>query len=107
MVHETAKSTPLNCLRNSLTSVLLPEPEGAEIIKRIPATYRYSLPPKLRSRSLSTVSLFTVHCSLFTVHYPLPSLQVLNLFPSLLDLRLHRQPQFGNARAFPAHPACL
>jgi hypothetical protein len=25
-------------LRNSLTSVLLPEPEGAEMMKRIPAT---------------------------------------------------------------------
>jgi hypothetical protein len=29
---------PLSCLRTSLTSVLLPEPEGAEMMKRIPAT---------------------------------------------------------------------
>src|ERR1039457_4792865 len=42
VVHETAKSTPLSCLRSSLASVLLPEPEGAEIIKRIPATLRLS-----------------------------------------------------------------
>src|ERR1035438_8652531 len=42
VVQETAKSTPLSCLRSSLTSVLLPEPEGAEMIKRIPATFRLS-----------------------------------------------------------------
>ena len=36
------ESTPLTCLRTSLTSVLLPEPEGAEIIKRIPATFSLS-----------------------------------------------------------------
>ena len=30
------------CLRNSLTSVLLPEPEGAEMMKRMPATIRLS-----------------------------------------------------------------
>jgi hypothetical protein len=34
-----AKSTPLTCLRSSLTSVLLPEPEGAEMMNRIPATF--------------------------------------------------------------------
>ena len=33
VVQETAKSTPLTCLRSSLTSVLLPEPEGAEMMK--------------------------------------------------------------------------
>src|SRR6476660_2856125 len=38
VVHEIEKSTPITCLRSSLTSVLLPEPDGAEIIKRIPAT---------------------------------------------------------------------
>ena len=43
VVHETAKSTPLTCLRSSLTSVLLPEPEGAEMINRIPATSALSL----------------------------------------------------------------
>jgi hypothetical protein len=43
VVHETEKSTPMTCLRNSLTSVLLPEPEGAEMMKRIPATVRFFL----------------------------------------------------------------
>src|SRR5580658_1687401 len=42
VVHETAKSTPLTCLRSSLTSVLLPEPEGAEMMKRIPANVQAS-----------------------------------------------------------------
>jgi hypothetical protein len=38
-----AKSTPLTCLRSSLTSVLLPEPEGAEMMNRIPATFLFFL----------------------------------------------------------------
>jgi hypothetical protein len=34
---------PRSCLRTSLTIVLLPEPEGAEMMKRIPANVRWSL----------------------------------------------------------------
>src|ERR1035438_5278671 len=37
VVQETENSMPVNCLRTSLTSVLLPEPEGAEMMKRMPA----------------------------------------------------------------------
>src|SRR3569833_3431492 len=39
VVHEIEKSTSFTCLRNSLTSVLLPEPDGAKIMNKIPATY--------------------------------------------------------------------
>ena len=38
VVQEIEKSTPMTCLRSSLTSVLLPDPEGAEMMNRIPAT---------------------------------------------------------------------
>src|ERR1035441_5627552 len=51
VVHETENSIPLSCLRTSLTSVLFPEPEGAEMMKRMPATLT---PP---SRSLSNKML--------------------------------------------------
>ena len=87
MVHETAKSTPLTCLRSSLTSVLLPEPDGAEMMNKMPATY---------SRSLSISYLR--FCSLFSV-----LLHVLNLLAGLFNLRFHGQAQLRNARSLPAY----
>ena len=33
--------------------------------------------------------------------------RVLNLLASFLDIRLHSQPKFGDARAFSAHPTGL
>src|SRR6202167_1075052 len=91
VVHEIAKSMPPTCLRNSLTSVLLPEPDGAEMINRMPATY---LDPSLSGIFVS------VACPL--VPSAPASFHVLNLFPRLLDLCFHGQPQLGNPRAFPA-----
>jgi hypothetical protein len=48
VVHDIEKSTSFTCLRNSLTSVLLPEPDGAEIINSIPATYLFSPKKSIR-----------------------------------------------------------
>jgi len=66
-------------VRSCVTNVDFPEPEGAEIIKSMPAI-----------RKLHLVDPVFVRY----VHYFL--LQILNLLPSFLDLCLHLQPQLGN-----------
>src|ERR1700691_5567344 len=76
VVHEMEKSTPLTCLRSSLTRVLLPEPEGAEMIKSIPANL-----------IVPFVFLWTLLQLLF---------HVLNLFARFFDFSFHRQSQLGN-----------
>src|SRR5690242_17548227 len=76
VVYEMEKSSPSTSVRSWLTSVDFPEPEGAEIIKSMPA-----IRPRTRcSRG---------RCLL----------QILNLLPSLLDLRLHLESKLGNAQA--------
>ena len=85
VVHEIEKSTLLTCLRSSLTSVLFPDPDGAEIINKIPATLDASLPHLISYNSF----------------------HVLYLLASLFDLRLHRQAQFRDTRTFTTHPAGL
>ena len=52
VVQEMAKSTPLTCLRSSLTSVLLPEPDGAEMMKRMPATLSFDVLPSCCRKSI-------------------------------------------------------
>jgi len=105
-----ANSTPATCLRNSLTSVLLPEPEGAEMIKRIPATFFFllgsnekscplvSLSPQQRTKANSLASFISYSLALF---------HVLNLFAGFFDLCLHGQAQFGNAGPLAAYAAGL
>ena len=81
------KSTPLTCLRSSLTRVLLPEPDGAEMIKRIPATCDYPFAVLMTTRE--------VRC-LFCI---------LNLLAGFFYLRFHRQTKLGDPRTFAAHAA--
>src|SRR5579872_1012939 len=84
VVQETEKSTPLTCLRSSLTNVLLPDPEGAEMMNRMPAT--------LLDFSLSVRGFHDL-------------LHVLNLLARLFDLGFHGQTKFGDACALTAYSA--